>query len=272
MLATACRRWHSRGMITDRVLPLGGVHNFRDYGGYPVAGGGRVRSGLLYRSGQHVDANDDDLTAIEALELRHVVDFRGRSERMHSPCRRPGNFTAEVHFYEGETANLAPHLEAATGAMDEDAAHAAMERIYRNLPNREPVLWVMKRYFDVLSKGEGTSLVHCLAGKDRTGMAVALLHHALGVHPDDAMEDFLLTNTAGNIDARVAAGADAVRARWGNISEETIRILMGVDARYLHAMRKAVEEVHGSLDAFLADVLGVDEAKRETLRLHLVEA
>ena len=86
------------------------------------------------------------------------------------------------------------------------------------------------------------------------------------------MEDFLLTNTAGNIEARVAAGGETIRAKYGAVDDETIRVLMGVDARYLHAMRKAVEEAHGSLDAFLADVLEVDEARREALRLHLVEA
>ena len=257
--------------MSNRVLPLEGVHNFRDYGGY-AAHGGRVRRGLLYRSGQHVGASDSDLAMIDALGLRHVVDFRGASEREASPCRRGDAFCAEVHVFDGETANLAPHLEAAEGVLDREGAHRAMERIYRNLPNREPVLWVMRRYFDVLARGEGASLVHCLAGKDRTGMAVALLHHALGVHPDDAMEDFLLTNSAGNIEARVAAGAEAVRAKYGAIDDETIAVLMGVDERYLHAMRESVESAHGSLDAFLEDVLGVDEAKREALRLHLVEA
>ena len=262
-----------RADMTDpRVLPLEGIHNFRDYGGYPVSGGGRVRRGVLWRSGQHVDATEADLAALDQLDLAHVIDFRGVSERTNAPCRRSGGFAAQVHFFEGETANLAPHLEAADGVLDPEGAHRAMERIYRNLPNREPVLWVMRRYFEVLSQGEGASLVHCLAGKDRTGMSVALLHHALGVHWDDAMEDFLLTNTAGNIEARIAAGSSAIRAKYGAISDQTIRVLMGVDARYLEAMREAVEAAHGSLDAFLEDVLGVTADKREALRLHLVEA
>lgn len=259
-------------MHNDRVLALRGVHNFRDYGGYAVIGGGRVNRGVLWRSGQHVDASKDDLAAIDALDIRHVVDFRGASERSNAPCPRPANFAGEVHFFDGETANLAPHLEAVIGELDVEGAHRAMERIYRNLPNRKPVLWVMRRYFDVLSKGQGASLVHCLAGKDRTGMAVALLHHALGVHPDDAMADFLLTNIAGNIEARVAAGAEAVRGRYGAIDDKTIHVLMGVDERYLHAMREAVEAEHGGVDAFLANVLEVDDAKRDALRLHLVEA
>ena len=259
-------------MDQDRVIPLEGIHNFRDYGGYPVAGGGRMKRRLLYRSGQHVDASDADLAAIAALDLRHVIDFRGASERQTYPCRRSDGFCAEVIAFEGETANLAPHIEAGDGVLTLDGAHRAMERIYRNLPNRTPVLWVMKRYFATLAEGGGASLVHCLAGKDRTGMAVALLHHALGVHPDDAMEDFLLTNSAGNIEARIAAGGGTIRAKHGAVEDDTIRVLMGVDPRYLHAMREAVEEAHGSLDVFLADVLEVDDERREALRLHLVES
>lgn len=260
-------------MTDDRILPLEGVHNFRDYGGYPTAAGGRVRRRTLWRSAQHGEATDADLAKIDALGLRRVIDFRGASEREANPCRRGPEFSAEVLFYEGETANLAPHLEAADdGVLDAAGAHRAMERIYRNLPNRKPVHWVMRRYFAALADGEGASLVHCLAGKDRTGMAVALLHHALGVHPDDAMADFMLTNVAGNIEARIAQGGEAIRERRGPISDETIRILMGVDERYLHAMREALIEHYGSVDAFLQDELGVDAAMRERLRLQLVEA
>lgn len=258
-------------MPHDRILPLEGVHNFRDYGGYAIAGGGRLKRQTLWRSGQHGCATDADLAAIDALKLRHVIDFRGESERTASPCRRGAAFSAEVVVYDGETANLAPHIEAADGVLDTAGAHRAMERIYRNLPHRKPVHWVMRRYFAALALGEGASLVHCLAGKDRTGMAVAMLHHALGVHPDDAMADFLLTNVAGNIDRRIAAGREAISARHGGIGDETIRVLMGVDERYLHAAREALIEHYGSVDTFLEQEIGVNAAMREALRLHLVD-
>lgn len=256
----------------SRIVNLSGVHNFRDYGGYAVKGGGAVKRGVLFRSGQHNDATDDDLQAIAALNLHYIVDMRGNGERRLYPCRRHSEFAGEVVFYDGETAALAPHVEAARDALDEAAAHAKMEALYANLPFRAPLIAVLKQYFAALAEGQGPSLVHCLAGKDRTGMAAALLHHALDVHPDDAMDDFLLTNTAGNLDARVAAGAETIRAKWGPIADSTIRILMGVDARYLTAMRKSVEREHGSLDAFLTAVLEVDEVRRDALRLHLTEA
>ncbi len=258
-------------MAKERALSLAGVHNFRDYGGYRAGDGGTVVRGVLWRSAQHVDASDDDLAAIDALGIVDVIDFRGASERASYPCRRASGFAATVTRYDGETAALAPHVEAGAAGVTPERAHERMEAMYAKLPAREPVLWVMRRYFAILAQGRGPSLVHCLAGKDRTGMAVALLHHLLGVHPDDAMADFLLTNTVGNMDARIAAGGTAVRAKYGEMSDAAIRVLMGVDARYLDAMRRAVTRQYGSLDDFLAKALGVDDAMRAALRLHLVE-
>ena len=69
----------------------------------------------------------------------------------------------------------------------------------------------------------------------------------------------------GAVDREIVAVLQALNA-------ETIRILMGVDERYLAAMRESVESAHGSLDAFLRDVLEVDDARRDALRLHLTEA
>lgn len=259
-------------MSDDRILPLEGVHNFRDYGAYPTTGGGRVRRGLLWRSGQHGDATEADLAAIDALRLATVVDLRGISERDAKPCRRGPEFAAEVLHHEGETAGLALHVEAADGVLSATEARDAMRRLYAGIAYRENLLPMLRRYFEALARREGPSLVHCLAGKDRTGFAVALVQHVLGVHPDDIMADYLLTNVAGNIDRRIAAGAEAIRARHGEIDEETIRTLMGVEAEYLDATFRAIADSHGTADAYLAAVLGVDDAMRASLCERFVEA
>ncbi|WP_284125117.1 tyrosine-protein phosphatase [Parerythrobacter aestuarii] len=259
-------------MKSDRVLPLEHVHNFRDYGGYAIPGGGRVKRGLLFRSGHHAEASEADLQAMDALALAHVVDLRGNGERAGQPVNLPGGFSGELLYFDGETAGLGHHMEAVEGAMTAEDARQAMERLYSALPTRTNLLWIMRRYFDALAKGEGASLVHCHAGKDRTGMAVDLLHQALGVHPDDAMEDFLLTNKVGDQEARIAQSAPTIRARYGDVDDETVRVVMGVDERYLLAARKALTEQYGSVETFLEEALGVDEAKRAALRLHLVES
>src|SRR3546814_8543392 len=97
-------------MLAERVLPLSGIHNFRDYGGYAVDGGGRLRDTMLWRSAHHEAATDEDLTALDALGLETVIDLRGDDEREAHPCRRSDNFAGRVPLAGGMTAGLPPHL------------------------------------------------------------------------------------------------------------------------------------------------------------------
>jgi len=252
-------------MTENRVLPLEGVHNFRDFGGYAAAGGARIKRGLLWRSAEHGGASADDLAAIAALDLGTVIDLRGNSERANNPCRRPEGFAAEVIFFDGETAGLGSHVDAAAGVLSEADARGAMRKLYGEIAWRPNLVDVLKRYFTALQTRDGASVVHCLAGKDRTGFAVALVQHVLGVHRDEIMGDYLLTNSAGNIEARIAAGAAPVRAKYGNITDGAVRALMGVEAEYLDATYAAIGARHGGLDPYLAEVLGVGPAERVVL-------
>lgn len=258
-------------MTDPRVLKLDGVHNFRDYGGYEGAEGARVKTGLLWRSAQHGDASDADLQAIHDLGIVHVIDLRGPIERDSKPCRRHDDFAGQVWTYPEETAGLALHTEAADGVVTAAEARAAMVRLYDGIAFRENLVPMLRLYFELLHRADGPSLVHCVAGKDRTGFAVALAQHVLGVSREAIMDDYLLTNSAGNIEARIEAGAVQIRERHGAISDETIRALMGVEADYLNATFRAVEARYGSLDTYLAEVLGIDSAKREALRAHYLE-
>ncbi len=253
----------------QRILSLKGVHNLRDYGGYPTNDGRRVKRDLLWRSGQHGDATDADLAAIDALGLATIIDLRGVSEREAKPCRRGPRFAGEVLTHDGETAGL--HVEAAAGSPTVAEARAAMTALYAGITRRARLLPMLRRYFEALDRSEGPSLVHCVAGKDRTGFAVALLLLALGVSREDVMADYLLTNVAGNIDRRIAQGGAQIRARYGAIEDATIRVLMGVEKGHLAAALEAVDAYPGGLDGYLREVLGVDEAVRERLRTKYLE-
>lgn len=255
-------------MTAPRILPLEGIHNFRDYGGYDTIDGRKVRTGLLWRSAQHGEATDEDLAAVQRLGLATVIDLRGSTERAAHPCRRAPGFAVEVVHSEGETAGLALHVEAAQGALTQEQARAAMMRLYEGIAFRENLLPMIRAYFAALVRAPLPSLVHCVAGKDRTGFAVALAQHALGVPRDAIVADYLLTNQAGNIERRIAQGAEAIRARYGAIDDATIRTLMGVEEDYIVTALARAEAAHGSLDAYLEAVLGVDAAARERLRAH----
>lgn len=264
-------------MSADRVLVFEGVHNFRDYGGYPVAGGGRLRRRRLWRSGQHFGATEADLGRIAALELASVFDLRSSKERTSHPCRRPPDFAGAVHVGEDPAArerqHSAPHVAAAQVPRQRDAASTreGMRRNYGGIAFRPELTAMIRRYLSELAEGKGPSLINCMAGKDRTGIAVAALHLATGVHRDDIIEDYLLTNTAGDVEARIAAGMATITEVTGQLDPQVLRILMGVEAEYLESAFAMMAEKHGSTDGYLREVLGVDDAMKQRLRAALVE-
>lgn len=256
-----------------RVLTLDRVHNVRDWGGYAGQDGGRVVSGVLWRSAQHDDASDTDLNAIDALNLAHVIDLRGPNERSEELIRRGPAFDATVHAGTVETTGLAPHLKAASeasrdGPVTSDAARARMIDSYRGMPNRAGLVAMLRTFLSLLARGDGPVLVHCVAGKDRTGLAVALAHSILGVHRDDIVDDFLLTNSAGNVEKRLIEGTAMLRRRYPNLSDDAARVLMQVDAAYLDAAFATIIEQHGSVDNYAANVLGCDAEMRDAIRRH----
>lgn len=258
-------------MLAERVLPLSGIHNFRDYGGYDVEGGGRLRDGMLWRSAHHVEASDDDLAAVDGLGIETVIDLRGDDEREVHPCRRSENFSARVLFAGGVTAGLAPHLQAAGGAIDVATARERMIDTYAGMPYRPALVATLRLYLSALAEYDAPSLVHCVAGKDRTGFAVAIVHRLLGVHEDDLMQDYLLTNSAGKIDERIAQGAAHIRARYGTeIQEDAIRALMSVNPAFLDAALATVRRDHGDVATYAEAVLNLTPEMHEAMVDRLV--
>jgi protein-tyrosine phosphatase len=274
-------------MHDDRVLDLQGVHNFRDFGGYAVAGGGRLKRGLLWRSGQHHGASDADLEKIATLGLSDVFDLRSSMERKTHPCRRPGDFAARIFLSDdpvhspalrigaspdADEKHAAPHVAGAAGPRKRSAAETreGMRKNYGAIAFRPELIAMTRRQLEVLAEGRGPSLVNCMAGKDRTGIAVAMIQLVAGVHRDDVVADYVLTNTAGNVEARIAAGAETIRAVAKQMDPETVRVIMGVEPEYLDTAFVTIAEKHGSVDGYLRDVLGADDALRGRLREQLV--
>ncbi|TAD74962.1 MAG: tyrosine-protein phosphatase [Sphingomonadales bacterium] len=248
-----------------------GIHNLRDYGGYAVPGEGRVKTGVLFRSGQHMEASDHDLALVQGLDIRTVIDLRGVSERAGFPCRRHPKFAAQVIAHDGETTNSPPH-EGGGGqvVMTPQKARERMLAVYTRMPVNPAMIAMFTRYFKALDENDGGSLVHCFAGKDRTGIAASLLLHTLGVHHDDIVAEFLLTNAAPTRDILERQSLPRMEAHYGAIEPEALHNLMGVLPEYIDTYIAKVTEDHGSLDTYLATQLGVDAARRDRLKAKLV--
>lgn len=248
----------------ERVVACRRIHNFRDYGGYGTPGG-RLRDRYLFRSAQHFEATPEDLAMVGTLGLGAVIDLRGASERDAAPCPRPAGFDAEIILVQDEAVTQAPHVAAARVAMTANDARAAMANTYRTMPFRPILMQLYARYFELLGESDRPSLIHCMAGKDRTGVAVALFHYLVGVHHDDMMADYLMTNVTGNIEARVAAGGLHVKAIFGDLTDDALRALMSVEPTYLENSFAAMVERYGSIDTYLREALGVTPERRDRI-------
>ncbi len=253
-------------------LDTEGIHNFRDYGGWLTGDGRQVRRGMLFRSGQHVSATDADLALIAALDIRAVIDLRGTSERSRNPCRRVAGFAGEVIFYEGETSSSPPHMDVGPDVTTADFARQRMLAVYGRMPHNPAMQHMFARYLRVLAEHDGASLVHCFAGKDRTGVAATLLLHILGVSEGDQLTEFLRTNAAPTLAILRAQSVLGIEARLGRtLDDAAVRALLEVHEDYLGRFHDTVREMDGSLDGWLERRIGVDDNLREALRLRLVE-
>jgi protein tyrosine/serine phosphatase len=250
-----------------RHIPFDAIENFRDFGGY-AAGQKRLKRGLLYRSAAQSKATDADLEKLAGLGLSVIVDLRRANEREKEPSRRWNGFAARVieNDIGQDTAD-----EWATFVQSSDLTpqsfRAYMMDYYRHAPFQRRHIDLYTRYFRALAESEGPILVHCAAGKDRTGIICALTHHVAGVHDDDILADYLLTNDPARMEKRLPMVREAVRETSGReASDEALMVAMRVEAEYLAEAFRVMREAHGSLDGYLDQALGLDADLRG--RLH----
>ena len=258
--------------MTDRILPLEGVLNFRDYGGYATTSGAAIKRGRLYRSAHHSRATDADLEAMAELGLEVIVDLRRPNERRREPSRRPPGFAGQVIENDIGDVDDDPWWNFVRASdLSEAAFRGYLMDYYRAAPFEPRHLDLYARYFQALGQAEGAVLIHCAAGKDRTGLLAALTHHVVGVSREDLIADYLLTNQAIGFDQRMPMMAQAVLENAGREpSPAAVRVAMGVDEAYLLQAIKAIEAEHGAIDAYLEQALGVDLPLRERIQARLL--
>jgi len=257
--------------------PNGTLANLRDLGGLPATGGRRLRSGSLYRSGALSELTSDEVAQIGRLGLRACCDLRSVAERQRAPSCWP---TAQVPRLLERPVDVDIRLldmralEQLRRQPDSSGAIGLMRNIYRGLPaGCAPVL---RELFALLVQDTDSSLpllVHCTAGKDRTGFVVALLLRALEVDADAILADYLHSNAC--IDRRRLDGKIGVllTGLLGSApSRAVLDVVNGVRADYLESAWEELRRQHGSTEAYLAIAGGLDERQRQRLQDRLLHS
>ncbi|MFA4893977.1 tyrosine-protein phosphatase [Brevundimonas sp.] len=253
--------------MTGRIHRFDALDNFRDYGDYAAGAGRHIAPGRLFRSAHQARVSPADLDRLDALGLAAIVDLRRPSERRDQPSKRPAGFAGAVIESAHDDGGEAPHLTfLKTADLTPDSGRRFMMDAYRRLPFEPSHLDLFARYFRLLGEVEGPVLIHCAAGKDRTGLLAALTHHLLGVHPDDMMADYLLTNTAVDLERRAPGIARQLEAMTGRpASHDAVVAFLGVEPVYLETALAGIAAQHGSIDAWLKQALGVDARLRDRI-------
>ena len=242
-----------------RHLNLTGASNFRDLGGYATADGRKVRWRRIFRSNHLGNLTDDDIAVLRGLGLKTAFDFRGSQERLPAMCRHDGIVVHSLAIEPITAATLRKRL-AEAGELPPAIAREVMQNTYRDYIHTNSNAF--RKLFSYLIEDSAPLVIHCTAGKDRTGVAAALILRALGVAQTTILEDYLLTNQFYKLDAH-ATTSDDLPAH--------VRAVIGrVEQGFLDAAFGAIDAEYGDLNAYLTKGLGVGPPEIRELKARYV--
>ncbi len=243
-----------------REVKLQGAINFRDIGGYKTKDCKEVKWGKIYRSAEINRLTAADLEKLEALKIHYVLDFRGPAEVAAGPDKLP-NTAIRISLPAGseDVGNRSKMFQSMSVATVGDSI---MLPFYSNIdayPKR------YKPMFDALiNNSNDSSLVyHCTAGKDRTGIATALILYALGVDEQTIMNDYLATNYY-----RQSDNGRMRKMLMDNyhMKEAVVDDVLGVKELYLKATFEAITKIYGSIDNYLEIEMGLNKKALKKLK------
>jgi protein tyrosine/serine phosphatase len=239
-----------------RNLPFSSTYNFRDVGGYPGLDGRTVRWRRLFRADSLHRLQGADWESFAALGVRTVIDLR-----------RP--FEVEEHGRVAEHEGL-------------DYRNLVLEHVdWNDVPHPEDTLherWLADRYLNFAEDGRAalsTALgiiadpaaapvvVHCMAGKDRTGVTCALALSLIGVSDEDIAADYALTTTS------MAALVTHLRATNPAVIEGNEH-MFDSPAEAMTMFLTDLRERHGSVEAYVREI-GLKDEQVAAMRDHLLD-
>jgi protein-tyrosine phosphatase len=246
---------------TDRHIPLDGITNLRDLGGFVTADGGTTRWRTLYRADALHKLTSEGLAKFRELGVRSVFDLRGDTERTAFP-----NPVDSLHV---------PIAGRPAGAVrpetDEEISAADGERMLRDtylgiLEHSASGIATIVR--TIVDESATPALFHCHGGKDRTGVVAAVLLCTVGARRDDVLDDYEATRRFRTIDHQQDSYAGMLA---NGMSPEAAAGALGTPRWAMAAVLDEIDDRYGGIERYLTDALGVPGELIERLRAVLVE-
>ena len=263
----------SRDVSGQQVVPFIGAQNFRAIGGYPSTDGRRLRSGLLWRSAKLNELTKADVEVFHSLGIVAIADLRASREREMSPTAEAVMTGTKILAWDhGPAMERERSQKLLKQGGSEDDYIEGMCELYRTIAIDHATH--LRELYQAIAAGDTPMLIHCAAGKDRTGIAVALLLDLLGIDRELIFADYVRTNELLDWrrlanDAAIGTGA---RREWlGRLDPLALRLVMQADPRYLESALDDMEARHGSTRSFAVEQLGMSEETIKRLNEVLLE-
>lgn len=250
--------------------------NFRELGGLSNAQGRRVRHGRVFRSELLASLDAAELATLRGLQIRTVFDLRNPHEQAAAKPDWPTTDDA-VQWYRMEhelpvagadLRQLVKNLK--VGALNAQGAEGIMRDTYRKMP--EHYSDVIGELFNTLNHADaGAALVHCTAGKDRTGFVCAMLLSALDVPMNTILQDYLASAQRYTLQRLLDRLEQTSELPVDAGMTDALSALVQVKAAYLEEAIAAIEAQWGSVSTYLAQRSGLDEKARAQLKAQLLE-
>jgi protein-tyrosine phosphatase len=252
---------------------LAGAANFRAVAPYKAADGKTLRVGTLYRSGELSRLTEADLKAISALNIRLICDLRSAREQTEFASRWPAApVPRRLDLPDRGETDAGPHkiFELIVSNPGSTGAVKAMQALYR----RKPHAYAngLKILVETIVQGDALPLlVHCHAGKDRTGFITAMLLAAVGVSKADIIDDYLKTATFYTVERESLAITKWAKQSFNHeIDPASALPLVDTRPEYLEAAFQEIDTLWGGIDPYLQNAAALTSDLREALKAQLL--
>ena len=244
----------------DRHYPFEGCFNFRDIGGYPTTDGHVVRWGRYFRTGRQDHMTEQDLDKVRELGISTQIDLR-RPDEVHEQGRGPlETMGATYHNIPVIPEGGSDHLSRLVG----DTGISGKR--YLGYLEFGPEAWI--RMFDIFARASSQPiLLHCTAGKDRTGVSTAFLLSVLGVDRALIEEDYILTNR--DVARQVDFIEDTIGLPEGMNRESMMRVA-GIPEDAIGDFLDGLQETSGGPLGYLRSI-GINEDMMNAVRNEFLE-
>jgi protein-tyrosine phosphatase len=248
---------------------LGGAPNFRAVSPFRAADGRRLKPHIFYRSGELSRLSEADLSRLAELGIRLVCDLRSPAEQTRYASRWPqGSRHRHLDLPGLDDTDASPAKIFALILRDPTphGARLAMDTLYRRKP-RAYAPQLGRLFSSLLQEDALPLLIHCHAGKDRTGFFTAMLLAAAGISRDDILADYVETGRFFAAEAQAPQMVAWAQHAFGQTLDiAAVLPLAEAQPDYLRAAFAAIDDEFGGIECYLTEAVGLCAPARRAFR------